>query len=191
MLLDNVIDDPLNIARKDAGLFEKISNFPIPVIDATRRRLRFRNRDRLRFRRGNLLLQIGNFPAQFRQRVKWIRRRLRRFRQMREDFDLRFLPELSDAVRFKFADVEDHRFRPKLRANLRDRFRSRIRDERVNFHSGTALFVARDNRGGLNFDARRNFGIRENREIGKSAFEESTERQAQLWRAQNKRLMTD
>ena len=134
MMLDNVIDDPLNIARKDAGLFEKISNFPIPVIDATRLAIALQESRSAQVSARKLLLQIGNFPAQFRQRVKWIGRRSGVSGKCARTSICGFF-QLSDAVRFQFADVEDHRFRTELRANLRDRFRSRIRDERVNFHS--------------------------------------------------------
>ena len=53
------------------------------------------------------------------------------------------------------------------------------------------LIVARDDSGGLDFDARGNFGIRKDREIGKGALEEAPESQAQLRRAEHEGLVTD
>ena len=58
------------------------------------------------------------------------------------------------------------------------------------FINRLSLFGRRNHGGTLNFNARRDFGVRQHGEIGERAFKEATEREPDLRCAKNERLLS-
>ena len=69
----------------------------------------------------HLFLDVGQLLAKLRQRFgQWVSFGLWRFRQARQDFNHRLLPEPGQAAGGQPPDIQHHGFRAQFRSNLRN-----------------------------------------------------------------------